>query len=94
MKHDIVIMYATFMWNWSKPALCDDAIFIASCISHATEDEIQWPTLKEILSLGAHLQKIISRCIGFIDGTLIEIHKPWQNEAHVDVISLKVSNPN
>jgi hypothetical protein len=27
------------MWNWSKSA-CDDAIFIASCINHALEDEI------------------------------------------------------
>jgi hypothetical protein len=29
-----------------------------------------------------HIYKIISRCIGFIDGTLINIRKPWQNEAH------------
>jgi hypothetical protein len=61
--------------------LCDDAIFIASCINHALEDEIWWPTLEEKLSLGAYLREI-SRCIGFIDGTMIEIRKPWQNEAH------------
>jgi len=76
MKHDNVTMYAAFIWNWSKSPLCDDAIFIASCINYALEDEIQWPTPKERLSLGVHLRKILG-CIGFIDGTLIEIHKPW-----------------
>ncbi len=24
MKHDNVIMYDVFMWNWSKFALCDE----------------------------------------------------------------------
>jgi hypothetical protein len=75
MKHDNVTMYATFMWNWSKFALCDDAIFIASCINHALEDEIRWSTPEDRLSLGVHLREILG-CIGFIDGTLIEIRKP------------------
>jgi len=74
MKHDDVIMYVAFMWNWSKFALCHDTIFIASCVNYALEDEIQWSTLEEILSLGTHLQEI-SWCIMFIDGTLIEIRK-------------------
>jgi hypothetical protein len=47
----------------------------ASCINHAFVDEIQWPTPKEKVTLGGQMQKI-PRCIGFIDGTLIEIHKP------------------
>jgi hypothetical protein len=75
MKHDNVIVYATFMWNWLKYTLCDDAIFIASCVNHALEDEIRWPTPKVRLSLCVHLQEI-SRCIGFINGILIKIHKP------------------
>jgi hypothetical protein len=62
------------MWNWSNFALYDDAIFIASCINHALENEIQWPTHEEKLNLGAHLWEI-SRCIGFIDDILIEIYK-------------------
>ncbi len=33
------------------------------------------------MSLGTHLQEFID-CVRFIDGTLIKIHKPWQNEAH------------
>jgi len=28
MKHDNVTMYDAFMWDWSKFALCDDAIFM------------------------------------------------------------------
>ncbi len=75
MKHDNVIMYVAFMWNWLKFTLCDDAIFITSCINHAFEDEIRWSTLEERLTLGVHLQEI-PRCIRFIDGTLIEICKP------------------
>ncbi len=74
-------MYATFMWNWSKFALCDNVIFIASCINHALEDEIQQSTSKEKVTLGAHLRKIL-RCIGFSNGILIEICQHWQNEAH------------
>jgi hypothetical protein len=74
-------MYVAFMWNWSKSTLSDDVIFIESCTNQALEDEIQWPTPKGRVTLGAHLREILM-CIGFIDGTLIEIHKPWQNEAH------------
>jgi hypothetical protein len=72
MKHGNVIMYVSFMWNWSKFALCDDVTFIASCINHALKDEIRWPTHEKNVILGAHLQKIL-RCIGFINGILIEI---------------------
>jgi hypothetical protein len=75
MKHNNITMYHTFMWNWSKYALCDNAHFIASCISHTFSYEIQWPTLKERVRLGMHSWKL-SRCVAFIDGTLIEIHKP------------------
>jgi hypothetical protein len=74
MKHDNV-MYDASMWNWSKSALFNDALFIASCINHAFSNEIKWPTHEEKVRLGTHLPKL-PRCIGFIDGTLIEICKP------------------
>jgi hypothetical protein len=67
-------MYDAFMWKWSKFALCDDILFIASCIDHALLDEIQWSTLKERVKLRTHLQEL-TRCIRLIDGTLIEICK-------------------
>jgi hypothetical protein len=63
------------MWNWSKCAISNDSIFVTSCINHAFKDEIKWPTPKEGLSLSVHLQEI-TRCIRFIDGTLMGIHKP------------------
>jgi hypothetical protein len=81
MKHDYITMYDAFMWKWSKFALCDDALFIVSCINHVLSDEIQWFTPKERVRLGTHLREL-PRCIGFIDGTLIKICKPWQSEAH------------
>jgi hypothetical protein len=40
MKHDNVSMYAALICNWSKSAVCDDAIFIASYINDAFGDEI------------------------------------------------------
>ncbi len=75
MKHNNITMYDTFMWNWSKYALCDNALFIASCINHTFSYEIQWPTLEERVKLRTHSWEL-SRCVAFIDGTLIEIHKP------------------
>jgi hypothetical protein len=69
------------MWKWSKSALYDDALFIISCINHVLLDEIRWSTLEERVRLGMHLQEL-PKCIGFIDGTLNTICKPWQSEAH------------
>jgi hypothetical protein len=40
MKHDNVYMYDIFLWNWSKGEICDDTIFIASCVNDAIGDEI------------------------------------------------------
>ncbi len=37
-------MYDAFTWNWSKNVVCDDAMFIASCINNAIGNEIQWST--------------------------------------------------
>jgi len=41
MKHDNVYVYDFFLWNWSKGAICDDTIFIASYVNDAIGDEIQ-----------------------------------------------------
>jgi len=38
-------------------------------------------TLEEKVTLDMHLRELRG-CIGFIDGTLINIHKPCQNETH------------
>jgi len=81
MKHDNVSMYDAFVWNWSKSDVCDDAIFIASCIDDVIGNEIWWPTTHEQVVLGTNLAKF--QCyIGFIDGTFIKIHKPWNDGAH------------
>jgi hypothetical protein len=55
MKHDNVTMHDGFMWNWFKSTLCDDALFIASCINDALTNEIQWLTLEERVALGLQL---------------------------------------
>jgi hypothetical protein len=38
MKHDNVTKYDAFLWNWSKSAINDDGIFIASCINSTIVD--------------------------------------------------------
>ncbi len=40
MKHDNVVMYDTFSWDWNKIAICDDAIFIILCNDETIGDEI------------------------------------------------------
>jgi hypothetical protein len=55
MKHDNVTKYDASMWNWSKSALCDDALFIASCINNALDNEVHWPIVEEKVSLATHL---------------------------------------
>lgn len=35
-------MYESFVWNWVKSVLNDDAIFVASCINKAVIHEIEW----------------------------------------------------
>jgi len=39
-KHVNATMHDTFMWNWSKTFVCDDSLFILSCINEAIVDEI------------------------------------------------------
>ncbi len=55
MKRDNVFMYDAFIWNWSKNAICDDAIFIASYINDAIGNEIWWSTTQEQVVLGTNI---------------------------------------
>ncbi len=48
-------MYDEFVWNWSKNAICDDAIFIASCINDTIRNDIRWPIAQERVVLGMNL---------------------------------------
>jgi hypothetical protein len=49
IKHNNVNKYDAIIWNWSKIAINDDGIFIASCINSTIADEIQiWALLKSV----------------------------------------------
>lgn len=72
------MMYNNFMWNWPKSILCEDALFIKSCINDALGNEIQWPMP---LVLGIQLQELLG-CIGFINNNLVKNQKLWTNKAH------------
>ena len=64
-----------FEWNWSKSSLCDDALFIASCLNEAICGEIRWPTALERRELASLIPEF-QGCIGIIDGTLVKIQRP------------------
>jgi hypothetical protein len=81
MKQNNVMMYDTFMWNWSEFCVCDDVIFIASCINYAFVYEIWGLMPKEKIVLGMQLQDLLC-CIGLMNDILIKIQKLWNNEAH------------
>jgi hypothetical protein len=55
MKHNNITKYDAFLWKWSKNAINDDGIFIASCINFAIADEIWWPTIGECWVLATQL---------------------------------------
>jgi hypothetical protein len=78
MKRDNVTTYDAFMRNRTKSSLCDDVIFITSCINHALVDEIHWPSYFERVVVGNQLCGLLG-CLGVIYGTLVEIQKPWKD---------------
>jgi hypothetical protein len=42
MKHDNMIMYDTFLWNWNNNVICNDAIYVVSYIKEVIINKIQW----------------------------------------------------
>jgi hypothetical protein len=80
-QHDNVTMHDTFMWNSFKTFICDDALFILSCINEAIVDDIQWSILEERVTLTRRIWNLLG-CIRFIDITLVEIFKLWNNVMH------------
>ncbi|KAL3700924.1 hypothetical protein R1sor_018946 [Riccia sorocarpa] len=69
------------IWNWSRSSVNDDALFVSSCINVAAADELRWPTREERRRLAATLPQFPG-CIGFIDGTLCKIRRPFQDPLH------------
>lgn len=62
--------------------LCENVIFIKSCINETLINEICWLTPKESFALCTQLQEFLIWCIRFIDGTLVEIQSFYNNETH------------
>ena len=81
LKHDNVVAYESFQWNVDRSNLCDDAIFIASCINVAFAHEIYWSNEMERRRF-ASINLYFSGCFGIIDDVLVKIWKPWNNSNH------------
>jgi hypothetical protein len=82
MKHEMyqcMTLSRGIGWNFF---LCENAIFITSCINETLVNEIHWLRPKERIALCTQLQEFLIGCIRFIDGTLVEIQKFLYNEAH------------
>jgi hypothetical protein len=81
MKHDNMIQFHSFQWNYSRLAVCDYLVFVASCVNVALCNEICWPTADERRAAGRSIEGFRG-CNGFIDGTLVKIRKPFRNSEH------------
>ncbi len=83
-KHHNVIMCDVFMWNRSKPSMCNDVLVISPCINEAY---CEWDLMDNnwrkgyIGYLEFEIENLLG-CIKFIDKTSAKIHKPWNNVAH------------
>jgi hypothetical protein len=86
LKHDNVVAYESFQWNVDRSSLCDDAIFIASCINVAFAHEIYWSNEMERRRL-ASINPHFPGCFGIIDGVLVKIWKPWNNSNHAILLN-------
>jgi hypothetical protein len=75
MRHDNITIYDAYMWNWCRSSVCDDTIFVASCINEVLASEIRWPSAEERRALGEMVPQFTG-CIGLIDGTLCKIRRP------------------
>ena len=78
LKHDNTCNRDAFQWNWARSSVCDDAIFVARCILQACGHEIRWPGPSEREVLGRTIPQLPG-CIGFIDGTLCRIRRPYND---------------
>jgi hypothetical protein len=54
---------------------------VTSCIEEACKDEIRWPNDRERRVLARKIPQLPG-CIGFIDGTLCQIRRPFGNPLH------------
>lgn len=77
----IFIYFDSMLWNWSLSSIYDDEIFVANFVNQAIVDEIRWPTPQERRILGRHIPRVPG-CIGFMDGTLVRIRRPYENANH------------
>jgi hypothetical protein len=78
LKHDNSCNHDAFQWNWARSSICDDSIFIAKCIVETCANEIRWPSSVEREKLGRSIPQMPG-CIGFIDGTLCRIRRPYND---------------
>lgn len=81
LKHDNTATFDSAQWNWARSSVCDDAIFVASCVCEAAKNEFAWPDRDERLYLTKKFS-FLPGCIGFIVGTLWEIRKLFNNPEH------------
>ena len=81
MKHENSTVFDVHHWNWSKTATNNNNVFVGSCINAAIGDKIRWPTVAERRISGTRLDEFLGS-IGYIDGTLVKIRRPFQDPEH------------
>jgi hypothetical protein len=78
-KHNTGVRYESSSWNYSRTSIPDDAVFVASVLNVALEDEIRWPSAQQRQQSSARLTEFPG-CIGHVDGTLCAINRPHIQE--------------
>jgi hypothetical protein len=78
LKHDNTCAFDGSHWDWSKSSVCDDAVFVASCINSALSEEIRWPSETERFQLGKRIAQF-SGYVGLIDWTLYKIRRSYKD---------------
>jgi hypothetical protein len=81
LKHENTVHYEAFQWNWAKSSVSDDAFFVCSVINSVLANEITWPNADTRAVLANRVPEFRG-CIGFIDGTLCKIRRPYRNPDH------------
>lgn len=78
-KKDQSVRDESARWNTSRSSLCDDWYFICELICQYLAKELQWPDEARKNELKRR-EPMFYGCLGFIDGTLVKIQRPYDLE--------------
>lgn len=61
-----------------RAAVCNNALFVLTCVNEAIADEARWPSQEEQRALGQIIPQLLG-CVGIMDKTLVKIRTHYEN---------------